>query len=790
MNLINKLSLCFSLSISILFSTTIHAQRAIILFDSDWKFIKEDIKGAEKPNFNDAAWKTISVPHDWSIEYPISRSAASGRGGGFVETGVGWYRRSFILTESYVKRRLFIEFDGVMMNSDVWINGVHLGKRPYGYSSFQYELTGHLNFGKDKKNTIAVRADNSLQPASRWYTGSGIYRHVRLVVTNPVHIDHWGTFITTPVIKDSKATVHAQTTMINQSAVKNEVTLETTIFSPEGQPVKVSKSTQAISAGESIEVKQDIVVDNPQLWNLDKTNLYKAVSRVSVGNTLIDSYITTFGIRTIHFEASTGFWLNGINLKIKGVCLHQDGGAVGTAVPLRVMERRLELLKTVGVNAIRTSHNPVAPEFLDLCDKMGFLVMDETFDTWNAKKSSADNGYNLYFNDWWERDTHDQVVRDRNHPSIILYSVGNEIHDNLNDESGFKKYTMQQDLIHSLDPTRNVTMALFRPALSHVYENGLADKMDVVGQNYRENELAAAHESKPTRKVIGTENGHTMSAWLSLRDKPYVSGQFLWTGFDYLGEADWPAVVNGQGLFDRTGGPRNIAFQRQSWWNDKPMVYAMRADQNAGVGGWVSDWTPTDIDTYDDARIQVYSNCEEVELFLNGKSHGVKTLPADHASPYTWQLTFEKGTLKAVAKNNGQIVATQELKTAGVPAKIILKADKIKLANNWDDVSYVTATITDENDVPCLAADNQLTFQVSGAGVLAATDNSDLTSTESFLSPKRFVYKGTCIGIVKATAAGGKIIIKVSAQGLKESSIVIETIEPDKHDYLGRIVVF
>lgn len=777
MNLLNKWSFCFLVSVSLLLTTEIQAQRAINLFDADWKFMKEDTKGAEKTNFNDAAWRTVNVPHDWSVEYPISRSAASGRGGGFVETGVGWYRKDFVLQQTDATRRVFIEFDGVMMNSEVWINGVNLGKRPYGYISFQYELTGHLIFGKGKKNVIAVRADNSLQPASRWYTGSGIYRHVRLVITDPVHVDHWGTFISTPVVTETKATVHAQTTLINQSAVKNEVTLETTLFSPEGQKLQTTKSTQSIAASGSVVVQQDIIVDHPQLWNPDKTNLYKAMSRVSVGNKMLDEYSTTFGIRTIHFEAATGFWLNGKNVKIKGVCLHQDGGAVGTAVPLRIMEKRLELLKTVGVNAIRTSHNPVAPEFLDLCDKMGFLVMDETFDTWNAKKSSADYGYNLYFNDWWERDTRDQVVRDRNHPSVIMYSVGNEIHDNLNDETGFKKYTMQQDLVHSLDSTRSVTMALFRPALSHVYENGLADKMDVVGQNYRENELVAAHESKPNRKVIGTENGHTLSAWLSLRDHPFISGQFLWTGFDYLGEADWPAVVNGQGLFDRTGGSRNSTYQRQSWWTSEPMVYTMRAEQNAGVGGWVSDWTPTDIDTYDDARIQVYSNCEEVELFLNGKSHGVKTRPADQASPFTWQLTFEKGTLQAIAKNNGQVVATQELKTAGMPAKIILKADKTKLANNWDDVSYVTATITDENEVPCLVADNQLTFQVSGAGVLAATDNSDLTSTESFLSPKRFVYKGTCIAIVKAVAAGGKITVKVSAPGLQESSLDIETVK-------------
>jgi beta-galactosidase len=742
--------------------------RITALFDAGWKFEKGDPAGAEQINYNDAGWRILDLPHDWSIEGPYDRTNPTGRGGGYVQAGIGWYRKSFELKDADAQRRVFIEFDGVMMNSDVWINGWHLGKRPYGYSSFQYEMTGHLNFGKGKMNIIAVRVDNSVQPASRWYTGSGIYRHTRIVITNPVHVDHWGVFVRTPEVSASHARIQVQTTIVNQSGSKAGLAVETTILSPEGKILKMVSAQQPATT-----TSQEITIDAPELWDLTQPRLYTAVTRLRSGATLLDEYSTPFGIRDIRFEAATGFWLNGKNIKIKGVCLHHDGGAVGAAVPLRVWERRLELLRKVGVNAIRTSHNPVAPEFLDLCDRMGFLVLDETFDTWNARKSNAENGYNLYFNDWWEKDTHDMVVRDRNHPSIILYSVGNEIHDNLNDEAGFRKYKMQQDLIHSLDPTRNVTMALFRPALSHVYENGLADSMDVVGQNYRENELIAAHTSHPSRKVIGTENGHTQTAWLALRDNPFMAGQFLWTGFDYLGEADWPALVNGQGLYDRTGGTRNVTFQRQSWWSDQPMVYVMRKEQNAGEGAWVSDWTPSDIDTYDDARIQVYSNCDEVELFLNGKSHGVRPRTADNASPRSWQLTFEKGTLKVVGRNNGQIVASQELKTAGPPARILLTADRDRLANSWDDCSYIRATIVDENGTPCPAADNQVTFTVSGAGFLAGVDNADLSSTESFLSPKRFAFKGSCIAIVKANAASGKITVTASAEKLKEGSTTL-----------------
>jgi beta-galactosidase len=421
--------------------------------------------------------------------------------------------------------------------------------------------------------------------------------------------------------------------------------------------------------------------------------------------------------------------------------------------------------------------NAVAPEFLSLCDEMGFLVMDETFDTWEAKKSNAERGYNLYFKDWWERDTRDIILKDRNHPSIVIYSIGNEIHDNLNDTSGFRKYKMQQDLVHSLDTTRLVTMALFRPALSHVYENGLAASMDVVGQNYRENELIAAHEKHPEWKVIGTENTHVISQWLALRDKPYMSGQFLWTGFDYLGENDWPKIANGQGLYDKANGTKANTYQRKSWWNDEPMVYVMRKEGNAGTGDWVSDWTPTDIDTYDEARVQVFSNCDEVELFLNGKSEGVKGRTEDNASARIWSFPFQKGILKAVARNKGKVVAEQELKTATAAAKIKLSIDKPTIQNNWDDVVYVTAMVTDENGNDILTADNKIKFSIEGAGVIAAVDNGDIASTEPYQATERWAYKGRCIAVIKAKADSGIIKLTAKADGLKEASVTVTVVK-------------
>ena len=484
-----------------------------------------------------------------------------------------------------------------------------------------------MNFGNDTKNVIAVRADNSVQPASRWYTGAGIYRHVHLIITNLVHVAHWGSFVTSSNISSANADVQIQTNITNQSTSSQNILLRTDIISPDGKTVASLDSKENITERKDGMILQKAKIKQPDLWDLDNPRLYHSVSKVFINKKLVDEITTPFGIRDEKFEAATGFWLNGKNLKIKGVCLHQNGGAFGAAVPMGVWKYRLKILKSIGVNAIRTAHNPPAPEFLSLCDEMGFLVMEESFDTWEAKKPHAENGYNLYFDDWWQRDTKTMVMRDRNHPSIIIYSVGNEIHDNLNDSAGFRKYKMQQDLIHSLDGTRPVTMALFRPNSSHVYDNGFANMMDVVGQNYRENELIAAHQKHPDWKVTGTENGLTQDAWLALRDNPFIAGQFLWVGIDYLGESDWPDVVFGTSLVDKTGGLREAGWQRKSWWSDTPMVYVMRKSDNAGAGDWVSDWSPADVGSYDIAQLQVFSNCDEVELFLNGKSLGSKNSP-------------------------------------------------------------------------------------------------------------------------------------------------------------------
>jgi len=750
--------------------------RTIIPFDDNWRFLKSDATGADKPAFDDSAWRSLSVPHDWAIEGDLYQKNASGAAGAFRDGGVGWYRKHFTLPNTDAQQRVFIEFDGVMANSDVWINGFLLGHRPYGYVGFRYDLTGHLNFGDNQTNILTVRADNSQQPASRWYSGAGIYRHVRLIVTDPVHFDNGGLFVSTPTPNSAKV----QSTVKNDSDSPRDVTVATTIYSPDGQVAASGETALTVAAGKSAQCETPLTISNPQLWDLDHPNLYRAITSVRDGGKALDDDVATFGIRTVEFKPATGFWLNGKNFKLKGVALHQDGGAVGMAVPLSVWELRLAELKLLGCNAIRTAHNPPSPEFLDLCDRMGFLVMDEMFDCWTVAKNPYD--YHLYFKDWSVIDTADTVQRDRNHPSIILYSIGNEIHDTPHPEIAKPILISLRDTCHKFDPTRPVTQALFRPNVSHDYDNGLADLLDVIGQNYRENEILAAHAANPSRKIVGTENAKDIKAWLPLRDNAPYAGQFLWTGVDYLGEGRrWPTIGNPSGLIDTTAAPRPIGFQRQSWWSDQPMVCISRDQGSVPTGNIAgepqtrhiesSDWSPTNSAAHIE-NVLVYSNCEQVELFLNGKSLGKQDRPADD-SPRTGKIQFEPGELKAIGRNGGQIVATYALHTAGKAAKIVLTTDRPKLSPDWNDVAFVTASIVDDHGIEQPAAADLVTFKINGPGTIVATDNGDLTDHEPFQSPEHHAYHGRCIAIVRATAASGEVNIDASAAGLAGSSISI-----------------
>lgn len=761
--------------------------RTALSFDNDWRFLKDDPTNAEQVQFDDSSWRTLDVPHDWSIEGPFSQTNKTGGAGGFLPSGVGWYRKHFTLPQNVSGRCAFIEFDGVMANSDVWINGFHLGHRPYGYVSFSYELTGHLNIGGE--NVLAVRSDTSQQPASRWAAGAGIYRHVRLVMTKPIHIEKWGQFVSTPEISAGQATVQIELSLTNESKMACEVLVESAVISPSGKLLGITATNEVITNAASQKLAQQIVVKNPKLWNLNDPRLYEVISEVLADREVLSLQTNVFGIREYHFDAATGFWLNGKNFKIKGVCLHADGGAFGAAVPLSVWEERLKVLRWLGVNAIRTAHNPPAPEFLDLCDRMGFLVMDEFFDCWTVGKNRYD--YHLYFNDWSQRDERDSILRDRNHPSIILYSVGNEIHDTPKADLAKGILAGLVKVAHEADPTRPVTQALFRPNASHDYEDGLADMLDVVGQNYREKEILAAHEQKPTRKIIGTENTHDRTQWVAMRDNPPYSGQFLWSGIDYLGESRrWPVIAAGSGLLDRTGAPKPMAFERQSWWSDAPMVFMVRrispnrtlptdpgyepAQQDVLRRPHVlfHDWTPANSHPHEE-NVEVYSNCQEVELFLNGKSLGKKPLNAD-ASPRNWTVPFAKGMIKAVAHDKtGRIVATDELQTASPPARIVLTATRAKISDNWDEVCEIRASVVDEKKVLVPSANNLISFAIEGAGKIAAVDSADNASHEPFASTQRHAFEGECSAFVRGAAPSGRIVVIATSPGLKDGRIAV-----------------
>ena len=753
-------------------------------FDSDWRFMKGEVTGGEAAALEDASWQRVDVPHDWSIAGPFDQKNPSGGAGAFLPDGVAWYRKHFSMAD-LAGKRVFITFDGVMANSDVWINGAHLGHRPYGYVTFGYELTEHLNAGE---NVLAVRADTSQQPASRWYAGSGIYRHVHLQVTGPVHFTRDGVFVTTPHLEAGAkhATVHVQSEVVNQSETPQKVAVHVGLMDPNGKPAGTADSDgQTIAPGATAVFEQDVAV-SPEWWDLEHPRLYVAETEVRAGGDAVDRSATTFGIRAAEFSPTEGFVLNGKSVKLKGVCLHGDFGGLGVAVPLAAWEHRLSALKALGANAIRTAHNPPAPEFLDLCDRMGFLVMDEMFDCWLVGKNKYD--YHLYFKEWNQIDTRDTVRRDRNHPSVILYSAGNEIHDTPNAASAIAILRGLVKVFHENDPTRPVTQALFRPNVSHDYTDGLADLLDVVGTNYRDDELLAAQRDKPSRKIVNTESGPTLKAWAAVRDHPSYAGQFLWTGADYLGESfRWPAVHHESGLVDITDTPRGIGYQRQSWWSDKPMVALVR-DQGAVATGnqagepqrravQALDWTPENLSPHAE-HVLVYSNCEEVELFLDGKSLGVQKAPGDE-SPRSWTVGFVPGMLKAVGRNGGQDVAVNDLRTAGKPAKIVLTSDRGAVGSEWDDLALVTARVVDDQGVQVPSASNRITFSITGPGVIAAVENTNPSGHDPYQTTVYPAYQGRCLAMVRGSKGpGGAFTITAHADGLADGTLELQKTNP------------
>ncbi|MBO9622552.1 MAG: DUF4982 domain-containing protein [Sphingomonas sp.] len=761
-----------------------------VSIDKDWRLLVGDQVDAMAPGLDDSGWKQVDVPHDWAIAGPFDEKARATGSGGWLPTGVAWYRKHFRLPENARGRRVFVELDGVMDRGGVWINGQHVGYRPYGYSSVRYELTPFLKAEGD--NVLAVRADTSAQPASRWYAGGGIYRHARLAISGNQYFEPWGVAVRSSLTsRRAGAEVAIVASVRNAADATGRGKLAVVIRAPDGSVVARGEGSEAALDGtHTTELRADLHVVNPRLWDPRDPALYTAeVTLTGADGTVLDRQTERFGIRDARFEAASGFWLNGRNIKLKGVAIHADGGAFGMAVPLAMYERRLRGLMKLGVNAVRTAHHPFSPEFLDLCDRLGLIVMDEAFDQWTVAKNPYD--YHLFFTDWSSIDARDFARRDRNHPSVVIWSIGNEIHDTpypLVAKSIIERLTK---IFHAEDPTRPVTMALFRPNTTGDYQNGLADMLDVVGQNYREKELAKAHADKPSRKILGTENSKNRDSWLIVRDDPAYAGMFLWTGVDYLGEADragWPVIGNPSGLVDRTDFVKPIGWERASWWAETPVVKIARrineqVDTSAlptmvGVAmpqpkgpGALRDWSPENRAPHDE-KVEVYSNAASVELLLNGRSLGSKPRPADD-SARRWDVPFEPGMIRAVARDAaGKVLASDELRTAGAPAAIRLIPEAPAMGSGFDDLGFVRVEVVDAKGVVVPSAADRVRIAIEGPAKLAAYDNGSPTEHTMFGEPERPVYGGHALVMLRGSGAG-TVRVRATAPGLKAGTATV-----------------
>jgi beta-galactosidase len=685
--------------------------RTIIPFDSGWLFFKGDATGADQAAFADTTWRALSVPHDWSIEGPFDQNAATTGRGGYLPAGIGWYRKHFTLPQALSGTQVFIEFDGVMANSDVYINGTHLGNRPYGYVGFRYDMTANVKFGT-ADNVISVKCDNSVQPASRYYAGAGIYRHVHLIAAAPVHIDQWATSVSTPTATAASATVHVTTVVVNGGTAAQTVTVQGIVSDPSGTALApVSAPAQSVAPGKAgTTFTFDVPVANPKLWDIGTPNMYSLLTNVQVAGATVDDDVTPFGIRSLTFDGTAGMTLNGKSVKLKGVAIHQEISALGVAVPERAWQRRLAEFKVLGVNAIRTSHNPFAPEFLDLADRMGILVLDEFFDVWTQHKYTDVGDYAAYFSKaapaitgspavpaaiaagaatWWQTDITDIVMHDRNHPSVIMYSTGNEIRDNINTRSAL--LTQMVALCHQLDPARSVTQALFDPGTNGDVTGATRTILDVWGNNYNVPNCLTAISTAPKRAGVLTEMGHETSTWSTVMSTPALAGEFIWSGADYLGEAPlmWPVVGSGSnpllGLMDRVGTP--------------------------------------------------------------------------NPDGYTWQKLWGAP-------------ATTPPATGTTASQVTLTADHATLLTDLNDISYIKASITDASGKLVTSSATPVTFSITGPGTIVGVDSGSQMA-ETFRGNVRNAFNGIAFALVQATGPG-TITVKASATGLTGGTATVQ----------------
>jgi beta-galactosidase len=788
------------------------AQRRVTLdFDPGWRFHRGDVAHGEEAQLNDSTWRTLDLPHDWSIEGEFSERNPAGAGGGALPGGVGWYRKAFAVADRDSSRLLFVEFDGVYRNSEVWINGHYLGKRPYGYSSFTYELTPYVRYGL-ARNVIAVRVDNSRQPNSRWYSGSGVYRHTRLVTTGRVHVDHWGTYITTPVASSDSARVSVRTVLRNATTDNQRIVLRTTIYDSAGREVAATSSSHALARDSVTEVAQDLTVPRPTLWSLERPYMYRAAATVECGSALCDDYTTAFGIRSFVFRADSGFFLNGEHVKIRGVCLHHDLGALGSAVNNRALERQLQIMQAMGVNAIRTSHNPPAPELLDLADRMGFIVMDEAFDMWRKQKTEFD--YHLDFPEWHERDLSDMVRRDRNHPSVFIWSIGNEVMEQWTsgDSTAAPIARELAGIVRRLDPTRPITSASNNGHTDNpVFHAGALDLMghnyhheawsdlpnQFPGQRFIITEAVSAYNSrgyyaqpsdsvavyytpydttqgqKPDKNYRISSYDNRRASWGSLHEEslrlferyPFLSGMFIWSGIDYLGEPtpyEWPARSSYFGVVDLAGFPKDPYYLYQSEWTTRPVLHVFPH--------W--NWMPGDsIDVW------AYTNADEVELFLNDVSQGVRRKQPD-VRHLVWRLSYVPGVLRAVARKDGKVVLTRDVRTAGPAARIVLRPDRSTIGADGSDLAFITVTVVDKDGIPVPSAEPLVHLRLAGAATIAGVDNGDQANHERFQRDSVRLFAGQALVIVRAARERGVATLIAASNALRPDTIRVELRQP------------
>lgn len=800
-------------------------------FTSDWLFRLGDDSTATRYNYDDTGWRRLNLPHDWAIEGEFSEDNPSGTGGGALPGGIGWYRKSFTVSKADQGKRLNIDFDGVYMNSSVYINGHLLGTRPYGYISFGYDLTPYIKWGE--KNVIAVRVDNAEQPNSRWYSGCGIYRNVWLTKLNPVHVTRWGTYVTADDVSKHNARLNIRTTLSNETKQDAAVELITELLDEKGKMVAQAFGALRIDQGKNTEYTQQLLVNNPELWSVDRPYLYEVRTKVMQNGVLKDVYTTPTGIRIFRFDPQKGFSLNGERLKINGVCMHHDQGCLGAAVNVRAIERQLQLLKKMGCNGIRCSHNPPAPELLDLCDRMGFIVMDEAFDMWRKKKTSHD--YARYFDRWHERDLTDLILRDRNHPSIFMWSIGNELLEQWSDAQADTLSLAEANLIlnfghdaallakegemsvnsllckkladrvKELDPGRPVTAGCNEPSpANHLFRSGA---LDIIGFNYHDAWFAGVPKNFPGKPFLVTESvsglmtrgyyrmpSDSMYIWPERWDKPFydasfscssydnchvpwgssheaclrqvknndfISGQYIWTGFDYLGEPTpygWPARSSYFGIIDLAGFPKDIYYLYQSEWTDKDVLHLF-PHWNWEPGQTVDMWA-------------YYNNADEAELFVNGVSQGVRRKGKDDFH-VVWRVKYAPDVVKVVSRKDGKTVLEREIRTAGDPARIRLTTDRSNIQANGKDLSFVTVEILDKDGNLCPNADNSVSFRIEGAGFIVGVDNGSPTSLEKFKANHRKAFYGKCLAVIQNNGKTGNIKLTAVSSGLKSATATV-----------------